>query len=358
MTLGIGAGVMMGVGRTGVSNSFILTCTTTGAQTLTLHGLTVAAGKTVTVDWGDSSSNDYTGAGARTHAYAGAGTWIVKMTKRDDITLLDLEDTKLSGTINASNPLPVSLLSLTIISLSGLTYNANTTPLPAGLTYLYLSTLVGLTYNANTNPLPAGLWYLRLAALAGLTYNANTNPLPGGLIYLILTGLTGLTYNANTNPLPVGLTYLLLSTLTGLTYNANTNPLPGGLTYLYLNTLVGLIWEINNSQKWPVGATAATIMACNSVTCTAWTDNAIRSIQWESSLNVAAVDNVQRQIWLNKANFTWATPTLDLLGGGNAIPSGAYADPSPADPSTGMEYKYCLNNDIPAAGPTWVVTTA
>jgi len=86
--------------------------------------------------------------------------------------------------------------------------------------------------------------------------------------------------------------------------------------------------------------------------------NTIRTIQYESALSQASVDAVLAGLWGNKANFTYATPSADLLGGGNAAPSGTYQDPSPANPSTGQEYKYCLINDIPSAGPAWSVTTA
>jgi len=74
------------------------TCTTTGAQTLTLNRLTAAAGKTVTVSWGDGSSNTYgTETTSRTHAYAGAGVWTVTVTDARDIVGIDLRDTKISA---------------------------------------------------------------------------------------------------------------------------------------------------------------------------------------------------------------------------------------------------------------------
>jgi hypothetical protein len=64
------------------------TVTTTGAQTLTINGLTVSA--STTVDWGDGSSDVYTGAGARTHAYAGAGTWQVRILQPLNVTSMVL----------------------------------------------------------------------------------------------------------------------------------------------------------------------------------------------------------------------------------------------------------------------------
>ena len=74
-------------------------CTTTGAETLTIASLTVSA--QVTVDWGDGSTNDYTGSGARTHAYSGAGTFTVKISDPLNITALTLSDNKI--TINSAD---------------------------------------------------------------------------------------------------------------------------------------------------------------------------------------------------------------------------------------------------------------
>jgi hypothetical protein len=166
-----------------------------------------------------------------------------------------------------------------------------------------------------------------------------------------------LTYNANTNPLPTGLTFLYLYNLTGLTYNANTNPLPTGLTFLYLNNLAGLTWIINASQPWPTGATAAVITGCPSVTCTAWTDNAIRSIQAENAYSQANVDAFLAAVYANMANFSYATPSLDLLGGSNAAPSGIYQSHCP--PTSGYESAYALVNDPCATGGhKWTVQTA
>ena len=125
---------------------FILTCTTTGAQTLTLQSLGIVAGQTIVVTWGDGNSDTYSGTASRTHAYAGAGTWIVTFRTPQHIRILDLRDTKLSGTINAANPMPTGITSLYLYSLANLTWTVSATaPMPTGITYLYLQTLAGLT---------------------------------------------------------------------------------------------------------------------------------------------------------------------------------------------------------------------
>lgn len=74
--------------------------TTAGAETLTIAALTVSAGNTLVVDWGDGSSSELTGAGARTHDYAGAGTFTVTFKQPQYITDLTVTDTK--AIINSS----------------------------------------------------------------------------------------------------------------------------------------------------------------------------------------------------------------------------------------------------------------
>jgi hypothetical protein len=287
----------------GANPSFRLTCTTTGNATLTITDLTIATGKTVTVDWGDGTSNDYTGAGARTHAYTGAGARSVKMTKREDITALDLEDTKLSGTISAANPLPSKLASLVIKNAANIIYNINASPLPATLTYLNFRITSGITYNVNSNPLPPLLTYCNFDNVAGLTYNIDTTPLPTGITILVLTSLVG----------AVAAALVLPPTLTTLTINA-----------------------------------------CANVVLTTWTINTLRAVVYKNSLSADQVNAALLAIWANKANYTYATPTIDISTT-NAAPTGTYQEMNP--PTTGNEAKYDLVNDVPAPGPAWAVTT-
>jgi len=284
----------------------VLTATTTGAETLTLQTLTIATGKTVVVDWGDGNSNSYTGTGTRTHAYAGAGTWTVKFTNRIDITEIDFRDAKFGGVINGANPLPINLT------------------------------------------------YLRFQDLSGLTYNINNTLLPSGLNNLSLINLLNLTYNANTNPFPSNLTSLYLNYLPNLTYNVNTNPFPSGLIYLYLWNLPNMTWIINAAQPWPAGAPVVEIVNCPNVTCTAWTRNNTQSIRAENGYNETNVDAFVNAVWANKANFTYANPSLDLLGGSNVAPSGTFQAASP--PTTGKEKLYDLaHGNYTPAGPEWTV---
>jgi hypothetical protein len=83
----------------------------------------------------------------------------------------------------------------------------------------------------------------------------------------------------------------------------------------------------------------------------------IEIIRYENNLIQASVDAVLAGIYTDRATYLYATPELDLLGYGNATPSGIYQDADP--PTTGLEYKYELINDPEAEGfNKWDITTA
>jgi len=70
------------------------TVTTTGAQTLTINSFGVS--RDCVVEWGDGSSNIYTGTAQRTHNYAGAGTWTVTIRDPLAVTIFDIRDAKVT----------------------------------------------------------------------------------------------------------------------------------------------------------------------------------------------------------------------------------------------------------------------
>ena len=81
------------------SGTTLYTVTTTGAQTHNIASLGVSAA--VTVYWGDGNSDIYTGTAARSHAYAGAGTWVVSVDEPLYVTTLNLNDNKI--TLNSAD---------------------------------------------------------------------------------------------------------------------------------------------------------------------------------------------------------------------------------------------------------------
>ena len=77
-----------------------LTATTTApGQTVTIDRMTPAAGKALTIQWGDGNET-VVAAGdtaAKANVYAAAGTYSVTVTPAADIVQIDLHDSKLSG---------------------------------------------------------------------------------------------------------------------------------------------------------------------------------------------------------------------------------------------------------------------
>jgi len=77
-----------------------LTATTTApGETVTIDRMTPAAGKTLTIAWGDGNST-VVAAGdetAKSNVYAAAGTYSVTVTPATDIVQIDLHNSKLSG---------------------------------------------------------------------------------------------------------------------------------------------------------------------------------------------------------------------------------------------------------------------
>jgi hypothetical protein len=77
-----------------------LTATTTGAaETVTIHRMTPAAGKSLTIDWGDGNSTVVAAGDTanKSNTYASAGSYAISVTNALDIVQIDLHDSKLSG---------------------------------------------------------------------------------------------------------------------------------------------------------------------------------------------------------------------------------------------------------------------
>jgi len=298
-------GVLDGGGA--ADTSFSMTVTTTGAQQLKLDGLTVSA--STTVDWGDNSSNDYTGSGSRTHNYAGAGTWTVTIKQPLNVTLIDLRDTKITSVTGANLSKMVNLTSLTLNGIgTALVWTVNdTAPMPSGITTLTLANLANLTWD--------------VGSVAG----AN---MPGGITSLTLYDLANLTWNV------------------GSVAGAN---MPGGITWLYLSYLANLTWDVGSvaGANMPANCTLIEIVSCGTVTIEA-TDTLpapLTSFRFENNLSQAAVDAVLAALYLAFPTRTGTGGTIDLVGTGNAAPSGASPGSPECPPTTGWNAAYELVND-------------
>ena len=241
--------VVMGGG--GAAPAVILTRTTTGAETLTLQRLGAVTGKTIHVDWGDGTSNDYTDnpEATRTHAYAGAGAWKVVISPPTSVVNLDLRDTKLSCGAGQIGQM-TSLTSLILVTLAGVTIGAGEVGSLTSLTFLYLYNFAGVTVGAGE--------------IGGLT----------------------------------NLTYLLLYNLAGANHNIG------------LSTLLKLT-----------------------------------TAQIQLGLLQAEVDTALSQLYAAFPSRTGVNGTVNLLGGGNAAPTGVSPGSAECPPSTGWNKAYELVND-------------
>jgi hypothetical protein len=131
--------------------SFITT--TTGAQTLTIASLTITAA--MIVDWGDGSTDSYNGAGVRTHAYAGAGTWTVKFLSPLLVTELQLNDNKI--TLNSSQIAPI--INVVVFCINGLkagTFNSSDVIAWRPSTFYLYSLVAG--YSGTFNSVDVSAW--------------------------------------------------------------------------------------------------------------------------------------------------------------------------------------------------------
>ena len=152
-----------------VLNLLVVT-TTAPSQTFTIQALTVSA--STTVDWGDGNTDAYTGAGTRTHVYASAAAYTVRIRQPLNVTALDLRDTKISTLTGASLSALTGLLfhSLSHLSLRAEMDSRRECANADRIDTLQLQLLSGLTWTVGASaPMPTGLTYLYLNSLSGLT---------------------------------------------------------------------------------------------------------------------------------------------------------------------------------------------
>ena len=92
--------------------------TVTAGQTHTIQSLGVSAA--TVVDWGDGLSNEYTGTATRTHVYAGAGTYCIKIYTPENVTTFDLRDGAAVSVLNSADlKTMVNVSTLSLITLTG-----------------------------------------------------------------------------------------------------------------------------------------------------------------------------------------------------------------------------------------------
>ena len=313
-----------------------LTAVTTGAQTLTLTDLTVAAGKTVTIDWGDGNKNTYTaGSAARTHDYAGAGTWAVKMTGAQNVSAINLSDTKIVFNSSFFKSCGDALTSVTIeINSAGQTINS------ADMSHLKLSGTLSLyfpqagTYTINSSHFASytlsSVLYL-LFTQAG-TYTINSSHFASytlsSILYLLFTQAGTYTINSShfASYTLSGILYLIFTEAGTYTINSShfaSYPLSGQLYLVFPSSGVTTTFDRADFDGFP----------------------ALPTVRIEMGLSQAHVDAVLFGFYDGFATKTVDNGTIDLLGQGNAAPTGTATGSAEDPPTTGWNAAYELVND-------------
>ena len=385
-----------------VPATFTMVATTTAdAQTVTINRLQAA--NAYEIDWGDGSAPQKVAAGysgTLTHQYASAGTYNIVIPQAAGYTDIDIRDSKIGMTVTAANPFPSVTSFISLQNLPGLTWTVGTdTPFPSVTGYVILRNLSGLTWTVGTDtPFPSVTGYVTLYNLPGLTWAVSANtpfpsvtssvhmynlpgltwtvstdtPFPSITSYVTLYNLPGLTWAVSANtPFPSvtssvdlrnlpGLTWVVstdtpfpsvttsvdLRNLPGLTWVVSTDtPFPSVTDYVSLRNLPGLTWAASADTPFPSVMSSVTLISLPGLT---WGSGAainlhsVDAITYESSLSQQAVDAVLADLYSVFPARTKAG-TIDLLGGGNAAPSGTLQAACP--PTTGKEYAYELVND-------------
>ena len=194
-------------------------------------------------------------------------------------------------------------------------------------------------------PLAASLTYVRL---------------PGNdLTVLDVSELTLLTYlnlESNTN-----LVVLDVSALTSLTYIRCNNTSIEVLDVSALTLLQTLWCYANSIEVLDISAlTSLTELRCgyNSIT-TVDLSNLANGVSYvsvdQNGMAQAAVNSMISDIWTRRADWTDATPELNVGGDTNATPTGVYQDGYPT-PLAALEEVHDLINDDDTAGiQTWAL---
>jgi len=221
-----------------------------------------------------------------------------------DTTLSSIRDTTASGTAAADSTVDLSQ-ALDAIMAGAATADST----------VDLSRIIGIAAGIVTGGLSGSFDNVPWDDLSSLTYlRLNNTDVSGDIGNL--SGLTSLVYLSLANTNVTG----DIADLSGLAL----------VTELYLN---------NTDVSGGDIAGNIAIESCR-----------VQDCGWDQ----ATVDAFLQAMYTARANYTYATPDLNI-GGTNATPSGVYQDADP--PTTGLEYIYKLVNDPDSEGfNTWSIT--
>ena len=277
---------------TPVYASFLVT--TTGInQVLTIAQLTVSSA--MTVDWGDTQTNSYSGAGARTHTYAVAGTYTVRFLAPLLVTVLALSDAKV--TLNSAQIKPVS-----------------------------------------------NVGYFELTGIKAGTFNSAdvSNWRPNSFsMYIMPAGYAGTFNSADVSAWTPSTQFYVRA-------------MPAGYAGTF-NTADTIAWKVTTFRLDTMPTATFTIIV-SAGGFAAWTTTTMINMS-ANALTQAQVDRILTDTYTAFATRTATGGSITLSGAGNSAPSGIFQAQCP--PVTGKEHAFELLNDSCLVNPTkkWSTVT-
>jgi hypothetical protein len=295
-------------------------CTTTGAATLTIESMTVMPGKSVTVYWGDTTSNTYAaGTAARTHNYAGAGTYTITMDSAINISKLYLSDNKI--TLNSADIKNAdNITDFKAVTLKAGTFNSSDISTWRPTSFQFNSMPVG--YLGTFNSADISAWRPTLFHM---------NALPAGYAG---------TFNSSDISTWRPTDFYIVAMPAGYLGTFNSADISAWRpNYFRIYSMPIATFTIN--------ITAGSLSGWITTTILQWNDNSLTQTQ---------VNQILSDCWTAFLIRTATGGTINV-GGTNSAPSGLLQAANP--PTTGKEFAYELVNDSQNINPTkkWATVT-
>ena len=349
--------LLLGVGGAAAGvPALTLTATTTGAaETVTIHRMTPATGKSLTIDWGDGNST-VVAAGvtaAQANTYASAGTYNVRVTNALDIVQINLQDAKLSGLKSAelagaaityfvcysiTNTTPGRFDSADVSAWTPTTFQMHSMPSGYAGTFDSADVSAWGPSSFNLSAMPTGY--------AGTFDSADVSAWNPGtfILYSMPAGYAGTFNSADVSAWNPG-TFYLYSMPAGYagTFNSADVSAWNPVTFS-LNTMPVATFTIGITDNYSGWA------GCNSF------------LMQDNGLLQADVDTILWSLYQASLSRVATGGTINL-GGSNAAPSGTYqaaAVPPVSAATPGKEVAHELQYDgcdAIAAGKTWTTVT-
>ena len=341
--------------------SFTMTCITTGAQTLKLDALDVINSEGIRINWGDSSGNNYTGTGSRTHAYSGAATYTVRVINSLALTKIFLNDAKINN-FNSNVFLKcgdnLGYIDLRPVLVTPIINSADMQHLRLNNSLLLYFSQSG-TYTINSehfkNYTLNNQIYLYFSQAGTYTINSEhfKNYTLDNQLYLYFRQLGTYTVNSEhfKNYKLINHLYLLFYRIGTYTINSEhfKNYTLNYTLYLYFSQLG--TYTINSEHFKNYNVTNYNITINSPITTVSRSDfsafTKIATFIFSAGLTTDEVDNILKGFYDALVLKTNVGGTINLSGNGNAPPSGTYQPPVSCleGPATGKEAAYELLND-------------